>query len=308
MLKFFKSPRTIKPLSHKSIRNLILWGTLALTINSVHAMDPEEKKSSYALGTGKKAAERLDLQDKFLAALTRRQLEKAGLSPGQTVYELGSGSGVVTEVLAEGVGVTGHVRAVDNSEKQLDIAKKKLSLKGLNNVTFVRGDAQSLEGLPTEDADLVYIRFLLLHVQNPKAVIEGAKKLLKPGGVLVLQEPIMSSSIYKNLPGYIEKLAAVAAHKHVDYDIGNRLASLCQEAGFSCTVEEHRPVLTPLQAKAVHLMGIAEWKDEAIKDGILQQSQVDEWVRIINSWPEESDTTSFYTAPTNVYVIATKKD
>lgn len=306
MLKVFNSPRTILPLSRKkqSVRNLILWGTLALTINSVHAMAPEEEKDTYALQTGKKGAKRLTEQNEFLKHFSIEHLKKAGISEDSDVVEPGCGNGAMTVFLAK---TARKVYAVDKSEKQLNEARKAIKAEGVENVIFIQDDAQSLKNIPPQSADLVYIRLLLLHVQNPKAVIESAKNLLKPGGVLVLEEPIISSSEHTNLPGYIEALEKLAASWRVDYNIGSRLVNLCEEAGFSYTVEEHRPVMTPRQAKDSHLGGLNEWKGAAIKEGIIGPEKAEEWVRIINGWSdaEEGDTASYYTPPKMVYVTAT---
>jgi ubiquinone/menaquinone biosynthesis C-methylase UbiE len=310
MLKVFNSPRTTLSLPRKkqSIRNLILWGALALTINSVHAMDSEDKeKDTYALQTGEKGAKRLTKQNKFLKEFSEEHLKKAGLSKGQTVVELGCGNAVMTPSLAKNARI---VYAVDKSEKQLNEARKTIKAEGVENVIFILGDAQSLENLPIPNSDIAFIRLLTMHVPNPKAVIKGVKTLLKPGGVLCIEEPIMSSSIHTNLPGYIEALVKLGTENSVDYNIGNRLVSLCEEEGFSCTVEEHRPVMTPHQAKMSHLMGLEEWGPVALQKKIIQPGQIEEWKGIINSWSdaEEGDTASYYTPPRMVYVTATKKE
>jgi spermidine synthase len=54
---------------------------------------------------------------------------------------------------------------------------------------------------------------------KPGAVLEGVKKLLKPGGVIAAQEPIMSSAIYNNLPRYQETLTVISADFGLDFDI-----------------------------------------------------------------------------------------
>ncbi|MBX9785871.1 MAG: class I SAM-dependent methyltransferase [Alphaproteobacteria bacterium] len=314
MLKFFNCARTILPLSRKkqSIRNLILWGAFALTIHSVHAMNTEDKeRDTYVLQTGKKGAERLTEQNEFLKPFSIQHLKNAGLSKGQIVWDIGCGNGAMTEYLAEMVGETGHVYAMDKSKEQLDIARKNFESKGFKNVTFIQGDAQSLENLSIPSADLVYIRFLLLHVPKPEEIIKGVKKLLKPGGVVAAQEPVMSSAIYNDLPEYKETLTVVSTKLGFDFDIGKKLPTLYQDAGFNCTVEEHLPVPTPRQAKGVNLKGLNELKAKgffkvAIQLGHLKQEQLDEWERTINSWSdtEEGDTAPYYTSPINVYVVA----
>lgn len=316
MLKVFNSPRTILPLSRKkqSVRNLILWGTLALTINSVHAIPSEEEKDTYRLQTGKEGAARLTEQNEFLKPLSIQHLKNAGPLEGKKIWNVACGNGAMTDWLANMAGETGHVYAIDNSEKQLEEARKNFESMGLKNVTCILGDALSLENLSIPKPDFVYIRFLAMHLPKSE-VMEGIRKVLKPGGVVAAQEPIMSSAIYNNLPGYQETLSTVSAKLGLDFDIGKKLLTLYQGAGFSCTVEEHRPVMTPRQAKGATLKGFNELKAKGffqvgIQLGLLKQEQVDEWEQLINNWSdaEEGDTASYYTPPINVYVTATNEE
>lgn len=64
---------------------------------------------SYFLGTGDEAAKRLDLQHELSADMSYEHLEKAGLQKGQTVFDIGCGSGAMTLYLAKAVGPEGHV-------------------------------------------------------------------------------------------------------------------------------------------------------------------------------------------------------
>ena len=108
------------------------------------------------------------------------------------IWDIGCGSGAMTAYFAEKVGENGHVYAVDISEKQLEVTKKRIESGGFTNVTFIRADIVS-DNFPTGAADVVYIRFVLMHLTNPNLALDKIKDLLKPQGIFVSEEPINSS-------------------------------------------------------------------------------------------------------------------
>jgi len=64
------------------------------------------------------------------------------LAGGESVLEIGCGTGALTLPLAEAVGEHGRVVAVDISEPMLGAARQKVGERGLRNVTLLSGDAQ----------------------------------------------------------------------------------------------------------------------------------------------------------------------
>jgi cyclopropane fatty-acyl-phospholipid synthase-like methyltransferase len=64
---------------------------------------------TYALGRSDDEHARLTEQARFLRPLTERFLKKAGIAPGMTVLDVGSGVGDVAFLLAELVGPEGKV-------------------------------------------------------------------------------------------------------------------------------------------------------------------------------------------------------
>src|SRR5262252_11237103 len=69
-------------------------------------------------------------------------LARLGLSGGESVLEIGCGTGALTLPLAAAVGAHGRVVAVDISEPMLGVARQKVAERGLSNVTLLSGDAQ----------------------------------------------------------------------------------------------------------------------------------------------------------------------
>lgn len=273
-----------------------------------HTMNDEE---TYALAAGAKGAPRLNIQNETLKEGSEKHLSAAGLSAGQIVWDIGCGNGVMLPYLAKTVGEFGHVYAIDMSEEQLALAKERVSSEGLENVTFIHGDIRAQQNLPKGEADLVYMRALLIHVKDPEKVISVAKTLLKEGGVVASHEAIISSSRTFSdqlaFCEYIDTLMKLAQTLGVDYDIGKRLQSLYQQAGYGKTeVTDSLPKVNSKQIKDMLLLGVKELKDKVIEAGIVSQEKVDGWIDAFNQWPEDEET--FFEFPTRqAYVLAWKE-
>lgn len=102
--------------------------------------------------------------------------------PSLTVADLGSGEGLLSELLARRAK---KVIAVDNSEKMVKFGAEKAKKNGLKNLEFRMGD---LENPPIEpqSVDLVILSQALHHAVEPALAIQGAHKILRPGGQLMI--------------------------------------------------------------------------------------------------------------------------
>ncbi|MEK0376885.1 MAG: precorrin-6Y C5,15-methyltransferase (decarboxylating) subunit CbiT, partial [Nitrosopumilus sp.] len=67
------------------------------------------------------------------------QISKARLKPGQTVYDIGCGSGSISIEAAIQIESTGKVYAVDYEEKAIEITKKNIAKFEVNNVSVILG-------------------------------------------------------------------------------------------------------------------------------------------------------------------------
>lgn len=292
------------------IKNIFILSLIAIFTlpTKAYAMNDED---TYALAAGAKGAPRLTIQNETLKKDTVKHLSAAGLSVGQIVWDIGCGNGVMLPFLAKTVGESGHVYAIDMSDEQLTLAKKLVSSEGLENVTFIHGDIRSQQNLPVGEADLVYMRALLIHVKDPEKVISVVKTLLKEGGVVASHESIISTSRTFSdqlaFCEYIDTLMKLAQTLGVDYDIGDRLQSLYEQAGYGKTeVTYSLPKVNIKQIKDMLLLGVMELKDKVIEANIVSQEKVDEWIDAFKQWPEDEET-FFYFPTKQAYVLAWKE-
>lgn len=113
-----------------------------------------------------------------------RMLAMAGLRPGESVLELACGTGLVTFPAAERVGPGGRVVATDISDAMVAAVTAEAARRGVTNLTAQRADAESFP-FPEGSFDAVLCALGLMYVPDPRACLEGALKVLRPGGRFV---------------------------------------------------------------------------------------------------------------------------
>lgn len=116
-------------------------------------------------------------------------LDRLGLGPGWRCVDVGAGAGDVSVALAEAVGREGRVYAVDSDPRARDEVAAAAAAHA--QVVAITQAAEDLV-LP-EPVDLAFCRFLLLHVLDPSAVVARMAAAVRPGGWVVVQEPITSA-------------------------------------------------------------------------------------------------------------------
>src|SRR6516165_5814455 len=187
----------------------------------------------YALATGEAAAYRLGILHDLYGPGTRRVLLEAGIRRGMRVADLGCGVGMVTALLAELVGPGGHVVGIDSSGAQLAQARERLNGNG-TNVSFVEASATDT-GLPPGSFDLVYCRFLLIHLPEPERALRQMSALLKPGGILVCEDGDLTAA-GSEPPSALDAFAGLwgrlGPRRGLDYNRGRRLFQMVLDAGF----------------------------------------------------------------------------
>lgn len=125
-------------------------------------------------------------------------LDRLGRVEGWRCVDVGAGAGDVSVALAEVLGPTGRVYAVDSDPRARDAVAAAAAERGVAQVVAITQAAEELR-LP-EPVDLAFCRFLLMHVVDPAAALRQMAACLRPGGFLVAQEPITSAGRVDSRP------------------------------------------------------------------------------------------------------------
>jgi ubiquinone/menaquinone biosynthesis C-methylase UbiE len=242
----------------------------------------EAKKAmpgEYALATGPAAVRRLLTLHNIYAPAGRRVLLQAGLSPGMHVADFGCGIGAVTRMLAEMVGPSGSVTGVDANNAQLDQARIICRAAGRTNTSFVEADACATR-LPRNSYDLVYCRFLLLHLPDPAACLREMRDVLKPGGRIVVEDGDLATAA--SLPptainAFADLFTRLGPTRGLDYSLSRNLYHMVKDAGFSDPeIEIHQPALTRGDNRFLLKWSVEEAGPAFVSAGLVTAGQLEQ--------------------------------
>ena len=165
--------------------------------------------------------------------LRRRALSLLDLKGGEIVVDVGAGAGVVTADLAKLVAPGGRVFAVDRSALLLERARDFVRDAGAGHQVDIRvADARSMPFGAAFDAAVC--QWLLLHVDDPAAVLTEMKRVTRRGGRVLALEMDWETAIVQ--PGDREvtrRILHLASDRHIDPWIGRRLPGLFAATGFA---------------------------------------------------------------------------
>lgn len=156
---------------------------------------------------------------------------------GKRVADIGCGGGIYSKALAE-LGAS-HVTGVDFSAEMLKGAA--LNCAGIDNITFAQGNAYQT-GLPSQTFDLILQRALIHHLQELDRCFHEAHRLLKEGGVLIIQDRTPQDCL---LPGNEKHFRGYFFEKYprlIHTEVGRRhdsptVRAALAAAGFTVMVE-----------------------------------------------------------------------
>jgi ubiquinone/menaquinone biosynthesis C-methylase UbiE len=187
----------------------------------------------YVLGDSESELQRLMDQSRFIGDLTEQSLRQAGIEWGMSVLDCGCGAGDVSFLVSRLVGPGGRVIGVDRSMTCVELARRRASEAGLQNMTFEAVEVTNFA--PSQPIDALVGRFILMYLSDPAAALRKLADCVRPGGLIVFQEVAMSLShsepvchLTTECRRWIHETFRRAG---VDIDMGLKLFSIFKKAG-----------------------------------------------------------------------------
>jgi ubiquinone/menaquinone biosynthesis C-methylase UbiE len=198
-----------------------------------------------------------------------RALEMLELTPQSRVLDVGCGPGADLERLSA---LAGGAVGIDRSwSMSRTAAGVPTGSPGTAHV--VHGDGLSL---PFADGafDACWARAVLLHVDDPQAVVHEIVRVLRPGGRVVLSEPDQGSHVVSS--ACPETFERIKAHRQLGFRnplVGRRLAALVSGAGMEVDRTWPCPILHRTLAEARDAGGPFDAAaDAAVASGAVSQA------------------------------------
>jgi len=122
--------------------------------------------------------------DKRFAPVVEAVIARARLTAGESVLDVGVGTGAVAERAAEIIGSSGRAVGVDISPDMIALARQRMAARGLTNVTLREGRGESIPA-DDRDFDVVLSSLTLMYVIDRAAAAKEIARVLRPGGRLI---------------------------------------------------------------------------------------------------------------------------
>lgn len=170
------------------------------------------------------------IQCDWLAGARSRLLRSAGIRNARHVLDLGCGWGIATVEFAQRC--SGQITGIDILEPAIDFARSQLNSELSSRVSFLQADAKNVP-LETSSMDIIFTQCSLMWIQDPRQVLSECRRLLAPGGRIVVIEPDYGGLM--EWPSGISTRdiwLSVMTASGADPMLGRKLPVLLHEAGF----------------------------------------------------------------------------
>ena len=165
----------------------------------------------------------------------------AGIKPGDTVLDLGSGAGNDCFVARHETGADGRVIGVDFTPEMIAKAKENAAKLGYQNVEFRQGDIEALP-LTSGIVDVVVSNCVLNLVPDKRQAFSEVLRVLKPGGHFSISDVVLKGELPENLRQAAELYAGCVSGALQESDY----LGIIHDLGFEqVSVQKRKPIVVP---------------------------------------------------------------
>jgi ubiquinone/menaquinone biosynthesis C-methylase UbiE len=200
-----------------------------------------------------------------------------GIRRNDVVLDLGCGPGADLPALAEAVGAGGSVIGLDQDPAVVGQATSRTA--DLAQVEVRQCDIHVLD-LATGSVDRARTDRVLQHVADPRAVLSGARRVLRPGGHVVFAEPDWDTLVidYPDLAVARAYTRFVADNVVRNACIGRQLAGFATDVGFAVTKVVPITAVFPDFQAADKVLGLRRVTERAVSAEYLTAQAAEQWL------------------------------
>src|SRR5256885_16628244 len=147
----------------------------------------EANSTAYIFGSTLAEQRRLVAQADEFEPQARWLLDHVGIQPGWRGIDVGCGPLGILNLLSQRVGQRGEVVGLEDVPRFAAIAETEIARRSLSNVKLVRADALS-SGLQRNSFNFVHERLVMINIPAPEKVLAEMIALVRPGGVVAVEE------------------------------------------------------------------------------------------------------------------------
>jgi len=143
----------------------------------------------------------LDAPERVAALKVDEVIARLKVAPGQSIADLGAGTGAFSVPMAKAVGPTGKLYAVEIDRGLVDHVASKAAAAKMDNVQTLLGKPDD-PGLPGQ-VDLLFMNDVLHHIADRAGYLKQVVRYLKPGGRFAIIDPTPEASPHRGEPALI---------------------------------------------------------------------------------------------------------
>ncbi len=177
----------------------------------------------------------------------KRLVHDLAIRPGERVLDIGCGTGLLAEHIADLVGPAGHVLGIDPLPARIELARTKLKSRRHANLAFRVGDAYDLGALADGSLDVVVLNAVFHWLPEKIGPLGACARVLRQGGRIGI-----STGLKGNTTDVHRLMAEAMAEPPFDrYPFTRRsvtfrvdsaeMRALFEATGFAATLVEERP-------------------------------------------------------------------
>lgn len=214
------------------------------------------------------------------------------LETGMVLLDVGCGPGTITVGLAQAVGPTGRVVAIDPSEIAIAAARDEAERAGVDNLTFEVADIEAFAPTCVGNFDVVHAHQVLQHVPDPVVTLQAMRQATCRGGLVAARDADYGAMAWfpshPDLEDWRRVYREVARRNGGEPDAGRRLLAWARAAGFDEIVPSASAWCYATPEDRSWWGGL--WADRMLRSSVAQQAQdqslatVDDLERVAAAW------------------------